>query len=471
MTCWAKAKDGQGVGAQIDCPPAENLGGLQQCPQAGIQVVGRSEGTQGLTLEKILIVSRHGVRTPFPLSGGTNNFSKDERAWSDTGASPFPEKAWGAPGIGYLTEHAVASLNSFGAYLRNRLVQDSAFLPPDCASAQALMTLYADNDNSTQRDYHTTVALMQGLYPGCNFTINYDAEYVLPLFNIGGSPVPDPSCNLPSKEHYLASVGGDMQSVSEDHAGLIMQLSDAVGCCKPALCGGLTPCTLMNITTEYTKLWFNPWNGPIFVGAAVAEYLQMMYLNGMPWNEVAQHTSEQELLSQIVRLHTWGMDFIWNPEASRSYGASLGVHIAATAMQLMQDKEIKNLRSSPDDKLVFYAAHDTNLLVLRRVLQLDYKLRSFNEDQYVPAQFLVFELLSARGVVYVKVYEEAMTNAQQRAGTLHGFVDPPSRVFVVIPGCSDGPEDSCPLTRFSEIVLAGINEKCSAVVDPDDLRP
>jgi hypothetical protein len=38
----------------------------------------------------VVIVGRHGIRTPFPLPGGTGAYSKDNREWFDTGATPFP---------------------------------------------------------------------------------------------------------------------------------------------------------------------------------------------------------------------------------------------------------------------------------------------------------------------------------------------------------------------------------------------
>ena len=80
---------------------------------------------------------------------------------------------------------------------------------------------------------------MDGLYPQCNLTVILDAAYVVPLFN-QGQEVPGgiTTCGLPTPQEYLATVGGDMEEVSTAHAEWIDELSDAIGCCKPALCGG-----------------------------------------------------------------------------------------------------------------------------------------------------------------------------------------------------------------------------------------
>ena len=44
-------------------------------------------------------------------------------------------------------------------------------------------------------------------------------------------------------------------------------------------------------------------------------------------------------------------------------------------------------------------------------------------------------------------------------------VDPPSRVYLTIPGCASGPEGSCPLATFKQLMYNAVDTDCSTVVD------
>jgi len=222
----------------------------------------------------------------------------------------------------------------------------------------------------------------------------------------------------------------------------------------------------MNITVEKSPsyAYWAPWQGGSWSAGSVAEYLQMLYLNSMDWTKVADVT-EDVLIRTLLAPHTWIMDFAWNDALARHYVADLSVHIAATAANILEGIEVPNLQSRSSDKLVFYAGHDSNLVMLRRILRLRYAIRSWNENQYGTGQMLEIELLRANGTGFVRLYETAMSYQSQRAGAVLA-PDPVSRVFAIIPGCSDGPENSCPLARFKALILSQVNPECASLIDP-----
>lgn len=155
-------------------------------------------------------------------------------------------------------------------------------------------------------------------------------------------------------------------------------------------------------------------------------------------------------------------------------GANLGVHLAATASSILEGKTVTSLRNRPSDRLVYYAGHDSNLAMLRRLFRVEYSVRSFNQDQYVTGQLMVFELLKAGEEQFVRAYEESLTYQQQRAGGVGvtaGDIDPPSRVYLSIPGCSSGPEGSCPLETFKTLMYNAVNRECATLIDPSVLDP
>ena len=227
----------------------------------------------------------------------------------------------------------------------------------------------------------------------------------------------------------------------------------------------------MNLTVEKSPAYsyWAPWSGGSWSAGPIAEYLQMMYLNGMDWTAVAPTTSEETLIRRLLLPHTWIMDFAWNDAYARHYAADLGVHLAATAANILEKTPVPNLKSRPTDRLVYYAGHDSNLAMLRRLLRLSYTVRSWNENQYGTGQMLEIELLKANGTGFVRLYETAMTYQHQRAGEVTG-PDPVSRVFVVIPGCSHGPESTCPLADFKALMLREVDADCATTVDASVLQ-
>ena len=122
------------------------------------------------------------------------------------------------------------------------------------------------------------------------------------------------------------------------------------------------------------------------------------------------------------------------------------------------------------------------------LLGLSWLTDSWNVNQSPPGGLLRFELLrgppdSENQPFYVKVYFESQSMEQQRAITPlvpsmkqnahEGQEDPaaqPDRVFVAIPTCSDGPENSCPFEAFKALALRAMDENCVSTVPVDAFR-
>merc|ERR1719476_1243646 len=84
-------------------------------------------------------------------------------------------------------------------------------------------------------------------------------------------------------------------------------------------------------------------------------------------------------------------DDYWN---SRNAASELLVHLAATMQQTVGHGDISGLHSRATDSLVYYAAHDINIYLIRRFLRLNWLTDSFNPNQSPPGGMLVFVLYS-----------------------------------------------------------------------------
>ena len=108
----------------------------------------------GLQLKYVVIVSRHGVRSPTWEAARLNQYS----------AEPWPD--WGVP-PGNLTPRGRKLIEFTGAYYRQWLSGEHLFHGKGCQDAGRI-TIRADRE---QRTLETGRALAEALLPGCSIAV------------------------------------------------------------------------------------------------------------------------------------------------------------------------------------------------------------------------------------------------------------------------------------------------------------
>src|ERR1700729_4053245 len=130
-------------------------------------------------LELVIVLSRHGVRSPLTAQADLDKFS----------ASPWPK--WDvAPGI--LTAHGYQLMKMFGTWDRTKFAGEGLLAPSGCADA-AHVTILADTDERTRE---TGKALSEGMFPDCNVVVHSQPDGTIdPLFltHKAGIGHPDPA--------------------------------------------------------------------------------------------------------------------------------------------------------------------------------------------------------------------------------------------------------------------------------------
>lgn len=431
-----------------------------------------------LQQERVLAITRHGIRVPYPpLAGmGYDVYSTDgSREWFGN----FSD--WGADQVAALTSHGLNVIYEMGRNFKEDLL----------ANASGTFTIYSAVD-STKRDINTAIQFFRGAVPEANVTEesmygpadSSQLEYVQFLLNqadknVTGCPS---SATLPGV--IAGETGGSLSALSIEQQEAILALSDHLDCCKPELCihqGNSSfgeRCTLMSLPTRWEgqKLYWEDFTGPLTVAGKLMEYVQLLYLNGMAWNKLVPNMTESQLAS-LMRLHEKSVGIASDYWNAQNAGSELLVHLAATMQQVVQEEDIKGLHSKRSDSLVYYAAHDINIYFIRELLRLNWLTESYNPNQSPPGGMLLFVLYSSSSSTltgraakaksyYVKAFFTSQSMRQQRDGSKLSTADPASRVFAIIPGCAGGPELSCPFEEFKRLVLKEVKQECVQLVDP-----
>jgi 4-phytase / acid phosphatase len=380
-------------------------------------------------LRMVVVVSRHGVRSP-THPDELNPYSRQ----------PWP--AWsGHPG--YLTERGAVLMRQFGAYYRRTYGEMLGFGASGCPPAGAVF-VWADVD---QRTKATGAAIVQGLAPGCTIAVGHAPSDPDPLFD----PLPGIGVvnKVESKDSILGSVGGNFGALLAAYAPAFATMEQVLGCEAPAACKRITdaPMTVANDGDGGLATL----SGGLDMAADVGENMLLEYTDGhasVGWGRV-DHAKLLELLS----LHILGKRLEHNRYAARAHSSNIMAHILQTLQEGSTGHAISGTRVPPGARFVFFAGHDTQLAEFSSLLRLSWLIEGDQLDDTPPGSALVFELhRPLNGGAYVRTFFVSQTLDAMRAGEGQN----PERVPVYVPGC---PSLDCPFAKFTAAVKSAIDPR------------
>eukprot|EP01064_Diplonema_japonicum_P023117 TRINITY_DN33568_c0_g1_i1.p1 TRINITY_DN33568_c0_g1~~TRINITY_DN33568_c0_g1_i1.p1 ORF type:complete len:499 (+),score=80.79 TRINITY_DN33568_c0_g1_i1:50-1546(+) len=407
---------------------------------------------EGLSLYKVIAVSRHSVRVGKVQDG----ISRDGRNWFMN-----YEQDWGAQGPMNLTKHGKQAAQERGKWWK-QLYVDTGLL-----KGTSDLTVYADGHDVTNREKVTAEGFLSGFLPTKEVNIHLDPDFSEYMFAHGASRnASDYRCGAPGKATVDATMGG---SVDRMHSGIdpvLEKVNTQFDCCSDSICqqyGGMdTPCTLTNIPEVWND-YFGFYMGSWLTGLMSTDYILMMYANNMSWDQVARGTDNfgDYLRDVTLPLGVVYSDYASGYQYSRAYGSQFLRHIGDTMMQIVYGQETYGLDSNAADDMVLYFAHGENIGYLATLLKLEWIFEQWGPSFVPPVGMLVFEVLKEGEMYYVKTYAEAQHPEQLRNLEELTPESPPDRVFVSIPECVHGPESSCPVKDFVAIIYETILDTCT----------
>jgi len=381
-------------------------------------------------LQMVVIVTRHGVRSP-----------TDPTELASYSARPWP--AWDvAPG--YLTAHGAAAATQFGAAYRAYYAPLGLFPKSGCPAAESVF-VWADIDERTKA---TGRALLDGLAPHCGFAAHDAGAAVDPLFH--SLPALGKADATASSAALIGWVGGDPQSLVPAYALAFAKLDTILGCAA-GNCTSIS--TVPSSVFVSKKTGLAEVQGPVDLASTAVEDFILAYADGRPLSDVGWGKVDRATLLELSQLHV--LKFLVNtetPYVARVQGSNLLAHVTATIDQGATGHHDSRTRVPPDTRFAAFVGHDTNLESLAGMLRLHWLVPGYQVNDTPPGSALVFEVY--RPTTGTEPFVRVFFTAQSLEAIRLLAPDPPLRVPVFVPGC---PALDCPLPVFDRVVNAALD--------------
>lgn len=325
------------------------------------------------TLKGVVILMRHGVRSPNPLNHAP---IQDPNAYS---AQPWP--VWPVkPGM--LTEHGSKAVTLLGSYYQKHYEHLFNSIDKQSCSNSDLIYLRASRYERTRK---TAKALFKGIFPQCKASVHAltDQPYD-PLFE----PELESTCQRKypkSKEAILLRMGGSYAAFQSQLAPHLTLLSQVLHSNKRETVSQFYEETTPHIEHDGRIL------GPLYIASNFSQSILLQAVQGM--NAVGFGKVQGEHLYQILSINAAYHDIMYRtPYIARYQGSNLLMHIVAELQQLHTEEQHIGLKHSPKSKLIIYAGHDNNIDTVAALLDLHWKAGQFPKNAVPPGSGLVFEL-------------------------------------------------------------------------------
>ena len=396
------------------------------------------------TLEKVLILKRHGVRSAMSSPEQLGRYS----------THPWPR--FGVP-AGYLTENGARLEQLFGAYYNALYAAQGLFAGDACASAYYWA-------NRTQRTIASAQALASTLTPGCANKVHSVADGASdPLFD-GAAALRTPAAAALMRAAIAGRIGGDADAWNAAQRDAIDTLQQLLLQCAQRPCptdAGAGKQRLDAVAAQMgdTDDGIPGIEGPAAAASGISESLLMGWADGQDFVALGwQGLDEASLLRAFAPHQAEFALRLRAPTVARMASSPLAARVLAT-LQQGSDSAAHAAPIGGDARLVVLSGHDGTLTLLAGMLDLHWQLPGYQPDQTVPGGALVFERWRrADGQRVIRLRYTAQSLAQlreQRALTLQA---PPPSAPIFIPGCSSAtPGYDCALPTLAALIGTAID--------------
>jgi 4-phytase/acid phosphatase len=412
---------------------------LPLCAELTAQAAAGGKTSPDARLEYVVVLSRHGVRSPISKPGAIDQYS----------AAPWPQ--WEVQ-PGYMTPHGYQLMKLFGIWDRSRFSSQGLFAASGCGDASHV-TIYADSD---QRTRETGKAFAEGMFPGCPIAVHAQAEGTSdPLFNAINDMHPNTALAMAA---IGGRIGGNAANVTEAYRPQLIVFDNVLAGCGHVSNPNPKRISVFSIPASLAAgSGSSPdaLRGPLALTITLTENLLLEYTDGMPQANVGWGCVDEATLRELMQLS----EAAWNyrdrtPAVARMYAANLLSHIERSMEQKIGGKPLAGALGKPEDRMLLLVGHDTNIATVAGALGIDW-IEDGRADDTPPGGALLFELWRspADAHPFVRVEYIAQTLEQMRNSQQLTPANPPAQAPVFVPGCSHA-DMSCTWDGFSAAMRA-----------------
>ncbi|MCW0323489.1 histidine-type phosphatase [Pantoea dispersa] len=315
-------------------------------------------------LEKVVELSRHGIRPPTP--GNRKDIeAATHRTWT----------TW-TTHDGELTGHGYAAVANKGRW-EGEHYRELGLLTSGCPQSRDIYV----RASPLQRTRATAQALVDGAFPGCGVEVHRVEGEDDPLFQTEAFPATNTD---PAKQ--LAAV----KAVTGDLAARQRALQPAVLALKRAVCSSDADCSY------FDKPWQIKQNKSgktsidgLSVLANMVETLRLGWSENLPlsqlaWGNITSSAQITAVLPLLTANYDLGNDVMYTAQKRGSI-------LLNAMLQGVEQGVSRTTDKLPDTRWLLLVAHDTNIAMVRTLMNFTWTLSGYTRGNIPPGSSLVFE--------------------------------------------------------------------------------
>ena len=380
-------------------------------------------------LEKVLIFSRHGLRSPV---------EKDPQEMAKY--SPYAWAKWDVPS-GYLTAKGTVLETYFGQYLGQWLADKGLLTTGRCASGEGIFA-YA---NGVQRTIATGQAIVAGAFAGCNVQLQHHGKIGSekdPIFN---THTHNPSKALIESAKSKVDLNALQQKLAPNYALLseIIDYKNSPNCLQKGECdlgGKLGEYSIKD--GKSVKI-----TGSISTGKKIVSALLLAHYVGKPDAEIANgNVDSQEKWRVINEIKNEYYRTLFKNNAALAQNASYPL-LAFIQQQL-----------SSENKISLLVGHDSNIVALLSALGVEpYELDDSLENIPIGGK-LMFEVWKHKpsGKLKFKLDYVYQSTEQLIKLTPLSLATPPKQTALTLEACTKDESGFCDYEQFQKVLRESI---------------
>lgn len=335
-------------------------------------------------LEKVVVLSRHGIRAPTQPAAILELWSR--KAWP-----VWPVEA------GELTERGARLVTAMWENIREMLARER-LLPDSACAEQKAVYVRADTDERTRA---TAFAILQGLGKDCRLGYHVYDGRLDPLFHPVKAGIYKYDAIRVARDVLSASYGG-LERLQDEFSGALNLIGEITGPPASKLCARfalLPQCQLADLPNAISV---SPAGdsvrvvGSLGIASSIAEIFLLEYGQWPDapagWGEV-----NQTVLAQTLPIHSRIFDVVNRaPLIAWANGSALLKEMGAALLSEHEDADINNA------SLVVFVGHDTNIANVGGILNFTWRVSGYPANSIPPAAALFLELWHEGGQPVVR---------------------------------------------------------------------